>query len=318
MQFRTPVAISPSPWTIHHPHRVVMVGSCFVENISEKMRQSGFAVDVNPTGILYNPSSLAGCLTDLLDDRRFAADDLFLHQGAYHSFAHHSRFSATDQQEALQAINERMESSGRFLAQADRIVVTFGSARVYRLASGQVVANCHKLPAAYFIEQRLSVDEIVSEWRVVIERLAAVNPQLRILFTVSPIRHWKDGAHENQLNKSTLLLAVDRLVECYPQCAYFPSYELMMDDLRDYRFYAADMIHPNAIAIDYIWERFAETYFSIETRKLMSEWEHIRRDLSHRPFDPTSEAYRQFREKAQRREQSFLKEHPEFGSAAFY
>lgn len=175
-------------------------------------------------------------------------------------------------------------------------MITFGTSWIYRLKeSGEVVANCHKLPDRLFLRERLSVSQIVTSWSDVLEKLWKACPELKVLFTVSPIRHWKDGAHGNQLSKATLLLAIDELNRMYPDnTAYFPSYEIVMDELRDYRFYAEDMIHPSPTAVDYIWERFSGTYFPEDTRTFMRQWEGIRKGLSHKPFNPESESYRTF------------------------
>ena len=176
------------------------------------------------------------------------------------------------------------------------MIITLGTAWVYRLGStGKIVSNCHKLPEKMFDRQMLSVDEITTEWKSLLLSLWEQNPELKILFTVSPIRHWKDGAHGNQLSKATLLLAVEQLQKDFPeQTAYFPAYEIMMDELRDYRFYADDMLHPSLQAVEYIWERFTETMFSRETQAILKEWKDIQKAINHKPFQPKSEAYKHF------------------------
>ncbi|GHT05488.1 hypothetical protein FACS189423_09690 [Bacteroidia bacterium] len=262
-----------------------MMGSCFVENISVKMLQSGFTADVNPFGIVYNPASLAAGLQDLINRKTHTEKDLFLHEGLYHSFSHHSRFSGTTIETVLEKINTRILSSSEFLQQATVLIITFGTANVYRLvSSGEVVSNCHKLPAKVFDEKRLTVHQITGKWNELIQQLQTLNPGLKILFTVSPIRHWKDGANANQLSKATLLLVIQELTTTNPQCYYFPSYEIMLDDLRDYRFYADDLIHPNSQAMDYIWEKFGEAYFDNKTREVIREYEKKQKTLNHRPI----------------------------------
>ncbi|MDR1437315.1 MAG: GSCFA domain-containing protein [Candidatus Symbiothrix sp.] len=287
----------------------MMMGSCFVENMAGKIVRAGFQTDVNPFGIVYNPVSLANGLYDLINRTVYSEDALFEHQGVYHSFRHHSRFSGLNQELVLEQINDRIRQSSHFLKEANRFVLTFGTARVYRLiSSGEVVANCHKLPANRFREERLDVEQIVLLWNELIQCLQALNPGMQLLFTVSPIRHGKDGAHENQLNKAVLLLAIDALIKTNEGCYYFPSYELMMDDLRDYRFYAEDMVHPGLPAVDYIWEKFGEACFDASTRKIIQEWENIQLALNHRPFNPESEEYKRFLSLANEKKERFIRQ----------
>jgi hypothetical protein len=227
-------------------------------------------------------------LSDLIHTKIYAPEDLFFHQGAYHSFSHHSRFSGTDESLVLEQINSRIRSSSEFLKKATLLIITFGTANTFRLvSSGAVVSNCHKLPAKLFLEERLSVAAIVEQWSERMDQLQTFNPQLNILFTVSPIRHLKNGAHENQLNKATLLLAVEALLKTHPNASYFPSYEIMLDDLRDYRFYADDLIHPNQQAIDYIWEKFSDAFFDKKTAALIKEYEKEQKALNHRTIVKT-------------------------------
>jgi hypothetical protein len=285
MKFRTEVIVPVGELKINHQHKIGMIGSCFVENISLKLHQSGFSVDVNPFGICYNPSSVANSIQNLIDGKIYTSDDLFEQQGLYHSWDHHSRFSGLDKTAVVEQINFRMQQSSAFLQTADTLIITFGTATLYRLLSSEkVVSNCHKMPAALFREERLTINQIVEDWNLLIQSLKKFNPEIKILFTVSPIRHWKNGAHENQLNKSILLLAVNELINANTSCYYFPSYEIVMDDLRDYRFYADDMIHPNTQAIEYIWERFGAAYFDEKTVQLNKEWEKKQRVLNHRPI----------------------------------
>ena len=295
MDFRTPVKIDKSAFTLNHKHRILSLGSCFSENIGGKLAEQKFSIDINPFGVLYNPCSIASSLQILADKRLFTSDDLFAHQGMMHSFAHHSRFSHPDATTCLQQINERIIASSDHLLHLDCLMVTFGTAYVYRLKeNGNVVANCHKMPEKLFSRERLSAEEIAQEWQTVITSLRKRNPQLNVLFTVSPIRHLKDGAHGNQLSKAILLLAIERLINSLPNTFYFPAYEIMMDELRDYRFYAPDMTHPSDTAIEYLWERFCQTYFSEETQSLVNTWDKIKSSLNHRPFSITSSAYKDF------------------------
>jgi hypothetical protein len=210
-----------------------------------------------------------------------------VHEGIYHSFSHHSRFSGRDEAMVLEKINAAIQTGNRFLKESSCLIITFGTAQIYRLiSSGKVVANCHKLPAKVFREERCSMEQITALWNPLIRALHELNPSLKILFTVSPIRYWKNGAHENQLNKAILLLAVNQLVQENTSCFYFPAYEIMMDDLRDYRFYSDDLIHPNPQAIDYIWEKFGATFFDAKTMEAIKIYEKQQRAEKHRPLIP--------------------------------
>ncbi|MDR2682632.1 MAG: GSCFA domain-containing protein [Dysgonamonadaceae bacterium] len=282
MKFRTEITLPPAGFAISPADKVMMIGSCFAENISERMRRGGFTVDANPLGIAYNPASVAGGLQDLMSRRIYTEADLFLHEGAYHSFSHHSRFSGGESRAVLEKINAAIAFSSEFLRQARVLMITFGTANVYRLRStGQVVANCHKRPAREFEEQRLTIEQITESWNGIIRELQALNPGLHILFTVSPIRHWKNGANANQLSKAILLLAVNELVQTHPRCEYFPAYEILLDDLRDYRFYADDWVHPHAQAIDYIWEKLGDAYFDKRTQERIREYEKQQKRMNH-------------------------------------
>jgi len=298
MKFRTEIILSPSDFKITHGCPIAMQGSCFAENMAAKFSNAGFSIDLNPFGIAYNPFSLSQNLNRLLDNRPYGIDELFKDNDIYHSFLHHSRFSGTDPDEVLTKINLRMEQSLNFLQTAGLLIITFGTAFVYRLQStGSVVSNCHKLPAGFFSYKRLTIDDIVMEWTNLVVRLQLFNPSLRILFTVSPIRHWKDGAHENQLSKSILLLSIDELLRNHSSCVYFPAYEIVLDELREYRFYSEDMLHPSSQAIDYVWEKLTVAWFDDETLKKAQEFEKARQAQNHIPLHPESEAYRQFKEK---------------------
>lgn len=296
MELYTAIKIPKPPFRFSWQERILLLGSCFAENIGVKLADNKFNVDINPFGTLYNPASIAAALRMLLHPERFTVNNLFQHEGVYHSFTHHSRFSSTSETECLENINDRLFSSAQEIRKTGYMVITLGTAYVYRLkSSGQVVANCHKLPEKMFDRSMLSVAEIVSEWKELLLSLWEQCPDLKILFTVSPIRHWKDGAHGNQLSKATLLLAADTLQTAYPErIAYFPAYEIMMDELRDYRFYATDMLHPSELAVDYIWQRFTENFLSDETKGFLKEWAEIQKAINHRPFQPKSEAYKRF------------------------
>jgi hypothetical protein len=276
---------------------MMLFGSCFSENIGQKLLDLKFDVDMNPFGILYNPESIANSLRILLEKRVFTEGDLFQDQGLWNSFCHHSRFSDVDLEVALKKINSRISSSHEFLKKADFLVITFGTSWVYELReTGQIVSNCHKIPADEFKRFRLEVSHITNVSRELLEQIRRFNPDLKVIFTVSPIRHWKDGAVENQLSKATLLLAIDQLLKGFENqdCAYFPSYELMMDELRDYRFYAEDMLHISPVAVDYIFERFSKVLITKESQYISKKVVNVLKAFEHRPVNPNTIEFRKF------------------------
>ena len=282
---------------IDHSKSMMFIGSCFSENIGQRMIDLKFNVDMNPFGILYNPESIAISLKILLDKQIFYGYDLFQDKGMWNSFYHHSRFSDINPEAALLKINNRIEWSHNFIKNADFLVITFGTAWIYELInSGQIVSNCHKVPAEHFDRYRLKVHEIAEAYINLLEELWVFNPNLKVIFTVSPIRHLKDGAIENQLSKSTLLLAIDRLTSKFSNraCSYFPAYELMMDELRDYRFYAEDMVHLSPVAIEYIFDKFAKSMISSDSMEITKEVSKIRKAFEHRPINPKTAEYKNF------------------------
>lgn len=276
IEYHTRVSILAMPFSIDYATGIVSLGSCFSDEIAGRMRDSDLHIEQNPFGTLYNPASIAAALRRLMYDEPVGPEDLVEHEGLWHSWHHHGSFSRPTAEECLEACNSRLHQGHRALKEASLLMVTFGSAWVYgRIAAGGApVANCHRLPQDNFVRRRMTVDDIVDLWRPLLDELHACYPSLNVLFTVSPIRHIGDGAHGNQLSKSTLLLAVDELVDAdLPPAprkrkgvkvvapvrgvtAYFPSYEIVLDELRDYRFYDADMVHPSALAVEVVWDRF--------------------------------------------------------------
>ena len=295
--FRTSIVCTPAPDAerlgVHSG--VLFMGSCFAGNVGQRMEEACFRVLVNPHGVLFNPFSVAAALEAFLENRQVALGDLVERDGLWHSFQHHGSFSGLDAGKVVQAINAATLKGHSFLKETRCLVVTFGTAWVYALGEAQqVVANCHKFPARDFQRYRLSVRAVVERWQSLLMALRQVNPDLQVIFTVSPVRHWKDGAHGNQLSKAVLLLAVEELVGLDAANAYFPAYELMMDELRDYRFYADDMLHPSAQAIDYIWEQFVTNELDAESQNILKDCLEIQKAMAHKPFNPDSEAYRKF------------------------
>lgn len=269
MQFRTPVSpLKGYTDLIDHSRDIVLLGSCFSDSVGEQLAHDGFSVSINPCGTLYNPASIASALLDILYLRPYTRDDLFEHDGLWHSYMHHSRFSGRDPVEVLARINSAVEGAADALSRASVLFVTFGTRYIFRhIESRQVVANCHKMPASSFSREALGETQIYGLWKKMLRELSARFPALKVVFTVSPIRHKADGLHGNQLSKATLLLAVDRLVSEFSDMAlYFPAYEALIDDLRDYRFYARDMMHPSDVAVDYVYGLVKESFMSRATR----------------------------------------------------
>lgn len=268
---------------IDHKRPILLLGSCFADEVGARLSAAGFEVLCNPFGTLYNPASIAACLHRAISDEAVGDDCMVFNEGLWHSWLHHGRFSHPDKSVALRDANYAIHQAHIFLQRKPLIIVTFGTAWVYRLAHegspmlGQVVANCHKLPAAWFVRSMMNQNEIVDMWQPLLEDLAT-----EVLFTVSPIRHMADGAHGNQLSKAVLLLAVEQLLASGRW--YFPSYEIALDELRDYRFYARDLCHLSDVAVDIIWERFQSTYMSSETQQHCRRCEAQWRQSQHRPL----------------------------------
>lgn len=297
MKWNTPIVIEEQKGYLQHGSPMLLMGSCFADNVGDYLQKAKFAIECNPFGTLYNPESIANALDRLMSMQEYRQDELLKSGDLWYSYHHHGKFSSTSVEDTLRHINESFNRASSILNRCHHLIVTFGTAYVYRLIeSGEVVANCHKQPARLFERTLLQIDEIVERWEKLLKKLSVYAPQCKILFTVSPIRHMSDGAHNNQLSKSTLLLAVDRLCKNHPEwCSYFPAYEIVLDELRDYRFYADDMTHPSQQAVAYICERLSETYFTNETRTIAEHCIKIGRSLRHRPLNGTNnDAYQQF------------------------
>lgn len=295
--FQTKIEIPTSELKISYENHILTLGSCFAQNIGNKMQEVYFETEVNPFGVLYNPVSISKSINLLLDKEIFTENDIFQYNGLWLSFSHSSLFSDTAPEKCIEKINFRFVKAAQFLQITNFLLITFGTAWVYEdQKSGSVISNCHKLPARNFSRRRLSQQEIVDDYSKLITRLNEQNPELQLIFSVSPIRHWKDGAHENNLSKSTLMLAIDELQHRFNQVHYFPAYEIQMDELRDYRFYASDMLHPSEVAVDYIWQRFSDTYFDEATTRMKKEFEQLLSDLNHKPLFPDSTEFQQFQE----------------------
>lgn len=308
----TRVNIHKSGFQIDHQQSVLTIGSCFAENIGRKLHSSAFAVKTNPFGVVFNPVSVADCLWRMISDQAFQPQDLFQHGSLWSSFSHSSLFSGTDPDETIKHINVVFKEASAFIRKTDIMIITFGTAWVYEsVQTGSVVANCHKLPAANFRRRRLSVADIVSTFSSLIDDFHFKFPHIqRFIFTVSPIRHVKDGLHENQISKSILLMAIDELQQLFSDVEYFPAYEIQLDELRDYRYYADDMLHPSKLAIDYIWQRFAENYFSVSTFQLMQRIEDFNTRLNHRPIHPETAEHMRFLESIEKERDALTNQYP--------
>ncbi len=295
MNFRTEVELPIGRYEIRHADKLMLWGSCFTNSIGALLSDAKFTCDINPFGVLYNPMSIAEGIRELLERYRYDEKDLMCENGQWFSLMHHSTYSSSDKGACLNLINARLNGGADFLKSADWLLITWGTARIYEWkADGRIVGNCHKLPERLFNRRLLSAEEIVETYRCLLQKLREYNPKLQVLFTVSPIRHVRDGMHGNQISKAILLLAAERLCGLLPYCHYFPSYEIMMDELRDYRFYADDMLHPGSLAVNYIWECFKKVCFSDNTLRIIQELDGLKKALEHRPFHPDSDAYKTF------------------------
>ncbi len=311
MEFRTEINIPPSENRISYDSNILLMGSCFTEYIGSLMQELQFRADLNPFGINYNPSSLSRNLWALLNGKKYSRKDLHEANEKWFSFDHHSQFSDSDPDACLQTINERIRFSREHLSNTNYLLLTWGTAWVYVFKeSATVVSNCHKLPANNFSRHLLSVSQVVDTYTKLFAGMRSKIPDLKIILTVSPVRHWKDGPVLNTISKSTLLLAAHKLSEMFSYCEYFPAYEIAMDDLRDYRFYADDLVHPNQQMIQYIWGKFSAAYFDDQTMKLMGEIGKLTTARNHRPFDPGSEQYLKFCRKQLEKTKRLMKENP--------
>lgn len=266
---------------------------------------------VNPFGVLYNPFSVAQSINTLLAGKPFTEEQLFFHSGLWSSFYHHSSFSSPNKEACLQQINTSLEEGFQFLRSSSFLVITLGTTWVYQHRKGRmVVANCHKVPSKEFDRMPMSEEEIVQLMGYAILKLREEIPNLKIILTISPIRHWKDGAVQNMISKATLIMAAQKLCVAFPSCYYFPAYEIMMDDLRDYRFYAEDMLHPSDQAIAYIFEKFRSCAIDEESNAIMNEVEKLVRATKHRPFNPNGEDYQKFLSNHLKQTKALLQRYP--------
>ncbi len=301
MDFHLEFTPKSFPVKIGHPQKLMLVGSCFTENIGDKLMAHKFSVLQNPNGILFNPVSVKDAFENYTSNKQITGDELFYLNEAWHSWQHHSRFSAVTKEEAVQKINDSTAQAHQYLKNADWLIITFGSAWVYQLTGnasnavvGNVAANNHKAPANWFSRRLLSNGELQSVINTIVGQLQQFNPGIKIIFTISPVRHLREGFIENNRSKAALINCVHTAVEEFDNVFYFPAYELVIDDLRDYRFYAEDMVHPNYAATNYVWDKFVAACIDEPAQQLMQQINEINAAVHHKPFNPSSAAHKKF------------------------
>jgi hypothetical protein len=299
MELQTKLPLQPMQrHQIDYHSKIALFGSCFSEHITEKFGYYKFQKFDNPFGILFHPLAIENLVVNAINNKCYTENDIFFHNEQWHCFEAHSKLSHVSKDELLKTLNTQIKTTCEFLKQASHIVITLGTAWAYRLIEiDKFVANCHKVPQKQFLKELLSVDAIFESLDAIVSLITSVNSEVSFVFTVSPVRHIKDGFVENTQSKSHLISAIHQLVEPRKQLYYFPSYELMLDELRDYRFYKEDMLHPNALAVQYIWERFCKVWISDVAIHTMQEVEQIQKGLEHRPFNSDSEAHQIFLQK---------------------
>ena len=294
MEFSTKVNISKSTFSITHQDSILLLGSCFTENIGNYLKNYQFKSTLNPFGIIYNPVSIFNGLNRITEKKLYIENDLLEHHELFISLDHHGIFSGTDKDKVLENMNAEIENAHEVFNHSKFIIITLGTSFVYHhLQQDKIVANCHKIPNKEFEKRLLTIEEITSSFNEIASKLK----DKTILFTVSPVRHWRDGAVENQRSKSILIESIHQLISENDNCFYFPAYEIMMDELRDYRFYTEDMLHPNQVAIKYIWQRFTETYFDDETNLINQKIEKINLLLQHRIKNAHTKSQQDFEQK---------------------
>ncbi len=312
MNLQTKIPLQPQKFNqIDYDSKVLLLGSCFSENIGEKFSYFKFQSTVNPLGILFHPLAIENLITRAINKDYYLDSDLYYNNEQWSCLDAHSKLNNTSKEVLLTELNIEIDSTHQQLKDATHVVITLGTSWVYRhIASDVIVANCHKLPQKQFLKELLSVEQITESLDAIVSLIKSVNPNVSVLFTVSPVRHIKDGFIENTRSKSHLLTAIHQVVEPRKQIHYFPSYEIMMDELRDYRFYNIDMLHPNTLAVDYIWEKFKTVWFSEDALKISETVASIQAKKAHRPFNSSSKAHLQFLIKLQSEIDELSAKHP--------
>jgi len=304
VNFRTNIQLQKEENQIDYTSKLLLIGSCFSENISKKLAYYKFDVASNPFGILFNPKAIETLILNSINEKIYSESDIFLLNERWHCFDAHSDLSSIDKNELIQNLNNAVKSTNKRINESTHIIITLGTSWIYKfIETNAIVGNCHKVPQKKFSKELLSVDEISASLKNVCLQISEVNPKATIVFTVSPVRHIKDGFMENSLSKAHLLTAIHETMKVVGG-KYFPSFEIMMDDLRDYRFYSSDMVHPNETAVDYIWEHFKRVWIQENTFSLMKDVEAVQKGLAHKPFNPDSEQHHQFLKDLQKKKHS--------------
>lgn len=311
MNFRTQIPISKSNHPIDYHSGVVSLGSCFAENIATKFDYYKFKNRVNPFGIIFNPISIEKIIQRVVSKNYFTEKDVFFHNDLWRCFEVHSELSQPNKEVFLKTLNSLIDRTYDEIKEASHIVITYGTSWIYKsIESQSVVANCHKVPQKAFQKELLSIETIEKSFQNTIALIQSIHSNVQFIFTISPVRHLKDGFVENQLSKSHLISALHSSIFKLATSNYFPSYEIMMDELRDYRFYSDDMLHPNQVAIDYIWERFVQSHITEDAYSLMEAISGIQKSLLHKPFNPDSESHQKFLKQLQQKINQVQKKYP--------
>ncbi|QIE59266.1 GSCFA domain-containing protein [Rasiella rasia] len=307
MKLQTTIPLKPVANQINYDSKILLIGSCFTENIGEKLAYFKFQSSVNPFGIVFHPLAIEQLIHRAIHQTLFTETDVFERDGQWFCFETHSSVTETSKEQLIALLNNTLLEFASYVRQTSHIIFTYGTAWVYRhVASNAVVANCHKLPQKEFTKELLSMQEISASIARTVSLLSEINSTVKIITTVSPVRHLKDGFVENTQGKAHLIAGIHTFMNQKPiidtlQTHYFPSYEIMMDELRDYRFYGEDMIHPSKIAVDYIWDKFQLVWIASETLQLQKEVDVVQKGLQHRPFYPNGEAHVNFQQDLQQK-----------------
>lgn len=311
MRFRTEVENPKYDFKLNYYDKIFTIGSCFAENAADYLLKRKINILANPLGVLYNPISIENGIKLLAGKIQISEDDLIYNQYEWHSFYHHSDFSSHEKDLLIEGINKNKNEAISHLSNSELVVITLGTSFIYKyLRTGKIVSNCHKIPQKEFEKKRLTISETVASLKNIVELLNEINPNTKIIFTVSPVRHWKDGAEENQRSKSILILSIDEIIKNKKNCFYYPSYEMMIDDLRDYRFYKDDLLHPTDFAVEYISNKFIDSIFNDEAKVFMKEAFQIWTSLNHKVRNRESTAYKKFTESLKIRIEEISKKFP--------
>jgi len=321
MDFMLNIDIKKPGSQISYKDKILLAGSCFTEHIGNSLEELKFSVLQNPNGILFDPVSVCNSLISYIENKQYSGNDLFRLNEVWNSWNHHSRFSHIDRDECLKTINASQQKAHEFLKQTNWLIITLGSSFSYRLKdesaqkpplgwAGRGVANCHRAPAQWFDKHLLTIDETISSLDNCIHRLFGFNQKMKIIFTISPVRHIRDGVVENNRSKARLIEAVHHLVNKFDRLYYFPAYELVIDVLRDYRFYDVDLSHPNYMATEFVMEKFTEAFIDKESRLLMQELKSIIIARKHRAFQPETNAHKSFLQSHAEKAKHLMEKYP--------